>query len=135
MTADEIARLRERVRTVLEKTRVSPGPREARVGIATGGTPRALARLLRERDTAAIPSADSPLELPLAALEELARELVGTTHDERLRLRGVRRRRADLLPTGAIVLCEVAKALDLEGFTICDWGLREGVLLESRARS
>jgi exopolyphosphatase/pppGpp-phosphohydrolase len=49
-------------------------------------------------------------------------------------MRGVRRGRADLLPTGAIVLATVADALGLEGFTVSDWGLREGVLLEALQR-
>jgi len=43
---------------------------------------------------------------------------------------GIRRRRADLLPTGALVLTALAELLDLDGYTLSDWGLREGVLLE-----
>jgi exopolyphosphatase/guanosine-5'-triphosphate,3'-diphosphate pyrophosphatase len=49
-------------------------------------------------------------------------------------MRGVRRRRADLLPTGALVLSTLVDELGLEGLTICDWGLREGVLLDALAR-
>jgi exopolyphosphatase/pppGpp-phosphohydrolase len=43
----------------------------------------------------------------------------------------MRRRRADLLPTGGLVLTTLAEVLDLEGYTLTDWGLREGVLLET----
>jgi exopolyphosphatase/pppGpp-phosphohydrolase len=43
----------------------------------------------------------------------------------------MRRRRVDLLPTGALVLATVAETLGLDGYTLTDWGLREGVLLEA----
>ena len=57
------------------------------------------------------------------------------SHAERLRMRGIRRRRADLLPTGALILQTVSEELGLDGFTVCDWGLREGILLNDLARS
>ncbi len=60
----------------------------------------------------------------------LAEILVRASHEERLLLPGIRRRRADLLPTGALVLVAVAERLGLAGYTLCDWGLREGTLLE-----
>jgi exopolyphosphatase/guanosine-5'-triphosphate,3'-diphosphate pyrophosphatase len=44
---------------------------------------------------------------------------------------GMRRRRIDLLPIGALVLATLAEVLDLDGYTLTDWGLREGVLLEA----
>ena len=44
---------------------------------------------------------------------------------------GMRRRRVDLLPVGALVLATLADLLELEGYTLTDWGLREGVLLEA----
>jgi exopolyphosphatase/pppGpp-phosphohydrolase len=46
-------------------------------------------------------------------------------------MRGVRRERADLLPVGAVVLETVARVLDVPGYRICDWGLREGILLDA----
>jgi exopolyphosphatase/guanosine-5'-triphosphate,3'-diphosphate pyrophosphatase len=44
---------------------------------------------------------------------------------------GMRRRRVDLLPVGALVLATLAEELHLDGYTLTDWGLREGVLLEA----
>jgi exopolyphosphatase/guanosine-5'-triphosphate,3'-diphosphate pyrophosphatase len=55
---------------------------------------------------------------------------VRSSHAERLRMNGVSRRRADLLPAGALILSALAEALELEGYTVSDWGLREGVILE-----
>ena len=48
-----------------------------------------------------------------------------------MHIEGVRPARADLLPTGAVLLDEAAAQLDLRGYQICDWGLREGVLLDA----
>jgi exopolyphosphatase/pppGpp-phosphohydrolase len=43
----------------------------------------------------------------------------------------MQRRRADLLPTGALILATLADTLSLESFTVSDWGLREGIILET----
>ena len=50
-------------------------------------------------------------------------------------MRGVRRGRADLLPTGAIVLATLADALGLDVLHGQRLGSREGVMLEALARS
>ena len=42
------------------------------------------------------------------------------------------KQRIDLLPAGAVILETVAEVLDLESFVVCDWGLREGVMLSIR---
>jgi exopolyphosphatase/guanosine-5'-triphosphate,3'-diphosphate pyrophosphatase len=56
---------------------------------------------------------------------------VTSTLEERRRTPGLRRDRADLLPTGALVLATTLRELGLRGLRVCDWGLREGVLLEA----
>jgi exopolyphosphatase/guanosine-5'-triphosphate,3'-diphosphate pyrophosphatase len=104
-----------------------------RDAVATGGVVRSLARLVASRRA---PGADIdalPLALDIGELRALDDELVPSAHDERLALHGVRRRRADLLPTGARVIRTVAEVLGIERFTFCDWGLREGVLLDEIA--
>jgi exopolyphosphatase/guanosine-5'-triphosphate,3'-diphosphate pyrophosphatase len=62
---------------------------------------------------------------------ELARKLVRSTQAERLAMPGMRRQRADLVPTGALVLRTVLEDLELPSLTVSDWGLREGVILEA----
>jgi exopolyphosphatase/guanosine-5'-triphosphate,3'-diphosphate pyrophosphatase len=129
MTPREAGVIDECVRALLaphleEIARLRPG-----AALAAGGTARALARLLAERERGARVS--GPLPLPTGKLAELRDRLVPSSSRERLRMRGVRRGRADLLPTGAVVLASVADALGVEGFTVSDWGLREGALLEA----
>jgi exopolyphosphatase/pppGpp-phosphohydrolase len=67
----------------------------------------------------------------MAELAELGMRLRDATHEERLRMSTMPRRRADLLPTGALILETLADSLSLKFFTVSDWGLREGVILET----
>lgn len=99
--------------------------------IATGGTVRALGRLVAERASGRRPA---QLEISAEQLIKLSDELLTTTHEERLEMRGASRQRADLLPVGALILRTVVEELRLDGLTICDWGLREGVLLDAVTR-
>jgi broad specificity phosphatase PhoE len=133
MTRDEKRAVRARVRECLAGHRDALRRSEPRPAIATGGTMRALARLVlaeRGRDENEIHG----MELDADTLRDLARTLVASTQDERLAMPGMRRQRADLVPTGALILRTVAEELDLPGFTVSDWGLREGVILEALER-
>lgn len=99
--------------------------------IAAGGTIRALVRIHEERNAQRGPSPSWPKSLSLSALRRLEERLVASTHQERLLMRGMRKRRADLLPAGAVILAAVAEMLEVEAYEVSDWGLREGVLLEA----
>ena len=99
--------------------------------VGAGGTLSALARRIVTRRTTWPARAVNQLFLPISELREVAAELVGSTHAERLRMPGLQKPRADLLPTGAVVLETLANELSLAGITVSDWGLREGVILEA----
>ncbi len=130
MTRDEKRAVRTRVRERLDEYRdtlVRSAPRPA---IATGGTMRALARLIAAeagRDLTEIHGTVIPAE----EFRELARKLVRSSQSERLAMPGMRRQRADLVPTGALILRTVLEELELPALTVSDWGLREGVILEA----
>jgi broad specificity phosphatase PhoE len=99
--------------------------------IGAGGTLSALARRIVTRRTTWPAHAVNQLFLPISELREVAAELVGSRHEERLRMPGLQKPRADLLPTGAVVLETLASELSLGGITVSDWGLREGIILEA----
>jgi exopolyphosphatase/guanosine-5'-triphosphate,3'-diphosphate pyrophosphatase len=99
--------------------------------IGAGGTLSALARRVVTRRTSWPARGVNQLFLPVSELREVATELVASTHDERLRMPGLQKQRADLLPTGAVVLECLASELGLAGITVSNWGLREGVILEA----
>jgi exopolyphosphatase/guanosine-5'-triphosphate,3'-diphosphate pyrophosphatase len=131
MTAAEASELRKRVRALL-----APKLRQLAVHapvacVAAGGTARALGWLATGLRGLRPARSVNHLEIPLEELREVTGRLVRSSHSERLRMPGMRRKRADLLPTGCVVLTAAAELLDLDGYTLTDWGLREGVLLEA----
>jgi len=97
---------------------------------AAGGTARALLRLIEEERAASGPRPRLPGKLSRKRLRRLCKTLVASSHEERLLMRGMARQRADLLPTGALILSELFDVLEIESLTVSDWGLREGVLLD-----
>ncbi len=123
--------LRKRVRDQLSEARKEVELRRPTDCVAAGGTVGALARRVATRRTSWPRRSVSQLFVPLEELRQVAEELVGSSHDERLRMPGIARQRIDLLPTGAVVMVAAAEALGLAGFTVSDWGLREGVILEA----
>jgi exopolyphosphatase/guanosine-5'-triphosphate,3'-diphosphate pyrophosphatase len=128
-TVAEAEAVRERVRQLLAHHRNFIHMRSPSC-VATGGTVRALARLLAARQ-ARPRAALGGFFVEAEALTGLTRSLVSSSHAERLQTPGMRRDRVDLLPTGALVLDTVVHELGLRGFRVSDWGLREGTLLEA----
>jgi exopolyphosphatase/guanosine-5'-triphosphate,3'-diphosphate pyrophosphatase len=103
--------------------------------IVAGGTPRAIARLVAAGRGTSSAGDSPPIEVGLDELRAMTKRLTRASHEERLAMPGIRRRRADLVATGALVLLCVAESLGLHHFTFSDWGLREGVLLELMANA
>jgi phosphohistidine phosphatase SixA len=120
-------RVREQVAPLAERIRA----REPGLVVASGGTARALGRLVAGMRGLRPNRSINQLEVRASELRSAARHLLTTPRAARLRLPGMRRRRVDLLPAGALILATVADSLRLPGYTVTDWGLREGVLLEA----
>jgi exopolyphosphatase/guanosine-5'-triphosphate,3'-diphosphate pyrophosphatase len=135
MSRDEKRAIRARVRALLAEHREAMKRWAPDPCIATGGTVRALARLALAETRRNPDASIQGLFIPADALRELARRLVRSTQEERLRMPGMRRQRADIIPVGAEVLRSVVEEFDLPGLTVSDWGLREGVILEALEHS
>ncbi len=126
----ELRAIMERAYDAFAGIRSSIRSLRPRLAVATGGSARALGALALAFRTERNPPPLNGLTIPLDELRQLNEILVCASHDERLALPGIQRRRADLLPTASLILTTLAEVLDLDGFTLCDWGLREGILLE-----
>ena len=50
--------------------------------------------------------------------------------EQRLTIKGMEAKRADIIPAGLLVLNEVFEIFDLKSMTISDYALREGIILE-----
>lgn len=131
MQRKERKAIRRDVETALARHHATVLSQGATSCIGSGGTIRALARLVAERRDARNRPSPRGLHLTTAELRELTDLLVESTHDERLAMPAMKRSRADLLPTGAVVLETLASLLQLREFVVCDWGLREGAVLEA----
>ena len=130
MTRDEKRAVRARVRERLGVHREAILRDAPRFAIATGGTMRALARLIAAAAGHDLTEIHGTV-VSAEALRDLARRLARSTQAARLALPGMRRQRADLVPTGALVLRTVVEELGLSGLTVSDVGLREGVILQA----
>jgi exopolyphosphatase len=57
------------------------------------------------------------------------------TAEERGRLPGLDRKRADIIPAGAILLCEIVQFLNISEILISKYALREGIISDSMHRA
>lgn len=131
MTRDERRAIRARVRERLADYREAIERWTPQPAIAAGGSLRALARIAATEDGLDPERALRGYFLDAERLTTLTRRLARSSQEDRLRMPGMGRRRADLVPTGAVILDTVVEALRLRGLTVADWGLREGVILEA----
>src|SRR6185437_16007194 len=67
-------------------------------------------------------------------LRRIRRELVELDLEKRLRVPGLEPRRADLAVAGAVLLDAVMRRLNADEITLCDFSLREGLVLDYIAR-
>jgi exopolyphosphatase/guanosine-5'-triphosphate,3'-diphosphate pyrophosphatase len=128
LSARDERRLVGHVRQILE-------PHAARVRadgfdlvVGTSGTALALGAMATE--VGMLPESLHHLTVPANALHGLRRRLVGTTLKGRRRLPLMDERRADIIVAGAIVLDEILDALKAKEIVLCEWALREGLLLD-----
>ena len=129
MKRRERKEIEERVAAAIEPHRKQVRTRATKQQIMSGGTARALARIIEENGGGR--AVKGGLKVDADEIAQLADRLAEADHASLLRIPGMKRSRADLLPTGAVVVDAVLKSLDLPDLLICDWGLREGVILEA----
>ncbi|MDA8044337.1 MAG: Ppx/GppA phosphatase family protein [Actinomycetota bacterium] len=113
--------------------RVLPEIRKLRPRVAVGssGTLETLIRLAATRRSGVAPPTVNQLSVPAGDIETLAEWLLGMTSAERASLPGVDARRADLLPTGALLLTTIFDLTGLDRIVGCEWALREGMVLDA----
>jgi exopolyphosphatase / guanosine-5'-triphosphate,3'-diphosphate pyrophosphatase len=109
-------------------TRTRPTPPRA---VGTAGTIRDLGRLGLAIATGTAPEKIRGVVVTRRQLEQAYAWLCSVPTAERMELPGVSTKRADLLPAGGAVLLATMEAFGLEHLELCDWGLREGVLLDA----
>jgi len=105
------------------------------VAVATSGTAETLARMAIEARGESAPQSMNAATMTSEELTSVVESLAAArTPDERRRLPGIDAARADILLGGAVVLEQIGLALGVEHWTISDYALREGVLLDAAHR-
>jgi exopolyphosphatase / guanosine-5'-triphosphate,3'-diphosphate pyrophosphatase len=97
--------------------------------VALGGTPRTLARMSVAGRGHRPPPSVHGLVLERAAVAELSARLQSLPLRRRRRLRGLKARRADIIVAGAVVLQELMAVAGFRALTVCERGVRHGLLL------
>jgi exopolyphosphatase / guanosine-5'-triphosphate,3'-diphosphate pyrophosphatase len=98
--------------------------------VGTSGTILALGALAHELETGRLPETLHHLAVSAASIHTLRERLVETDLRERLKLPGLDAARADIIVAGAVLLDESLKRVGARELTLCEWALREGVLLD-----
>ncbi len=98
--------------------------------VGTSGTILALGRLAREEETGQRPESLHHVTVTAEALHAVRRRLTKLDLRARMKLPGLDRRRADIIVAGAIVLDTLLESVGARRLVLCDWALREGILLD-----
>lgn len=126
--ADLFARVRADLADVAGKIAAAHG--QTATVVATAGTLRDVGRVAVALATGKAPRKIRGLAVTREQVERAAARLASVPVDERADLAGASRKRADLLPAGAIALLATLDVLDAEQVRLCHWGVREGALLD-----
>lgn len=123
----------ERLDAYVRET-VAPHARRLRrrfdIAVGTSGTVLAVGALAASRERSEVPRSLHHLEVSAEAIHDVRRRLVDSDLAGRLKLPGLDEARADIIVAGAVVLDTLLDVFGVERLTLCDWALREGVLLE-----
>jgi len=131
---DDRKRLDSRIRGGLEPLVEEVRSRFPRMAVGTSGTLNDLVRMavaLRSGE-ATLPASTNALRATRAELEALHLRILTAKTSERRRMPGLEEpRRAELLPAGSSLLVTALDLFDLDGLTVSDWALREGIVLDA----
>jgi exopolyphosphatase/guanosine-5'-triphosphate,3'-diphosphate pyrophosphatase len=104
------------------------------VAVGSAGTIAALATMAEAQAGRDLPKSVSNLRLRRAELDDVVTRLIATPVAKRRNLPGLEPKRADIVLAGALILEQVLLELDVEELVVSDYGLREGVLLDTWRR-
>ena len=100
------------------------------VAVGTSGTILALGTLALTAEAGAPPETLHHVTVKAEALRDVRRRLTGTALRDRLKMPGMDATRADIIVTGAVVLDTVLQRTGVKELVLCEWALREGILLD-----
>jgi exopolyphosphatase / guanosine-5'-triphosphate,3'-diphosphate pyrophosphatase len=133
--ASEVKACRDYVRSTTAPFRKLATKHPFEVAVASSGSAETVARMahaLRGHDEL---RTFNGFSFTVDEMEKVCDLLIETKPADRTELAGLDPRRADIALAGALTLHEIALSFDISSFTISDFALREGVLLDTVART
>jgi exopolyphosphatase/guanosine-5'-triphosphate,3'-diphosphate pyrophosphatase len=97
--------------------------------IGTSGTILALGALAFQEESGRVPEGLHHVTVTAHAIHAVRKRLVASDSRSRLRMPGMDERRADIIVAGAVVLDTLLDRLGVQEIVLCEWSLREGLLL------
>jgi exopolyphosphatase/guanosine-5'-triphosphate,3'-diphosphate pyrophosphatase len=97
--------------------------------IGTSGTILSLGALAHVLETGRPAEGLHHVTVSAESLRAVRKRLTGSDLRARLKMPGLDERRADIIVAGAVVLDTLLSRLDVRELTLCEWSLREGILL------
>jgi exopolyphosphatase/guanosine-5'-triphosphate,3'-diphosphate pyrophosphatase len=104
------------------------------MAVGTSGTLNDLVRMAvaARSDEVALPASTNALRASRRDLEHLHARIMSAKTSERRRMPGLEEpKRAELLPAGSTLLVYALECFGLDGLTVSDWALREGIVLDA----
>ena len=77
-----------------------------------------------------LPAQPVEADIPLSQLAQLNTKLAAMSQADRRSLQGISSQRAEIIIAGGCILEAAMKALRINSLKTCDWGLREGVIID-----
>ena len=128
---DDLARIRDRATVLLEPAAAATKRFRPGMLVGTSGTLGSLARLAAPKIAAATPNALHQLTVSAKDLERVHRDMQTMSVAERRAIDGLDARRADIMPAGSVVLQVAMELFGFDEFTVSEWSMREGMVLDA----
>ncbi|HLH78487.1 MAG TPA: Ppx/GppA phosphatase family protein [Candidatus Binataceae bacterium] len=131
--SSEIAALREHARELLAPTFARVRRPRPTLMVGTSGTWLTLTAMASALRRGKVPPQLHNHTLKRQALADLSALLAKQSARERSRMPGLERRRVDTIVAGAIVAGVLMDGFKMKALRVCEWALREGILLDFMA--
>jgi exopolyphosphatase/guanosine-5'-triphosphate,3'-diphosphate pyrophosphatase len=130
LSAKDEARLQKAIVKAIEPHVATVREAGFELAIGTSGTILALGAMAHYLEDGRAPETLHHVTVSARTVRELRKQLVASSPRERLRLPGIDERRADLMVAGAVLLDTVLERFAVGELVLCEWALREGILLD-----
>ena len=131
LSGGDYRRVTTAVTKAIQRVGTEIDQRAPKIAVGSSGTLETLIRLAASRRSGISPASVNQLSVKAREIESLTDWLLTMTSSERAALPGVDSRRADLLPTGAILLTTVLGLTGIDEIIGSEWALREGMVLDA----